>query len=375
MSNLSGEAPLRFISLVVLLAISIIIVMQPSRLNWDMIPYMGIAKTYEIDDYLKVQKSVYEELETELSDADYSRLREGSGYHVYVAENKEYFRQQLPFYSVKPLFPFLIFAGEKLTTISALKIGSMLPKVFLVLVVWLGFFWLSQYSGMLIALAGATVFSLHPATLYYAGWFTPDSMAFFFMFLSCYFLFERRNYKATTAILFLLLLCRPDSIIFAGLIVLYMLIQFPQKRLFVSVSLLFLLAQYFTQSTLSGNYGWKILFHHSFVDTLLAPEDFTPTLSLTEYIQIYIDQFIRQDTLLLIWWGISGSVLAVFTVIKLGWKHPLFALLIINLTYMSSHWVIFPSQKERLLFSSYFMVAFVTILVVSLVLKKDTKPS
>ena len=80
--------------------------------NWDIIGYVGVAYSFVEDKAELVHTKTYSEIKENVPSSQYSLLiGQGSGSKLYksaVARNPENFVQQLPFYSVKPLYPTLM---------------------------------------------------------------------------------------------------------------------------------------------------------------------------------------------------------------------------------------------------------------------------
>ena len=117
---------------------------------------------------------------------------------------------------------------------------------------------------------------------------------------------------------------------------------------------------YQAQVIYSGNYGWATLFHHSFIDRLLEPAKQNVSVSFGQYLdvlQIHSHALVMPETSYSLLLFILLNLLA----LKLLYKQPYlldkkFQTLIITLVFMCAHWLIFPSQKERVLAGSFVFI-------------------
>ena len=102
---------------------------------------------------------------------------------------------------------------------------------------------------------------------------------------------------------------------------------------------------------------------------MIQPSLYTNHLKMMDYIKVYLLQIHTPDTMILAWWVLVALAFAFFRLRNFGIKDRYLYLLIINVFYMSAHWILFPQQNDRLLFTSYLLVVVLGIVTVGELLK------
>ncbi|MBI3195647.1 MAG: hypothetical protein HYZ34_14445, partial [Ignavibacteriae bacterium] len=74
--------------------------------NWDMIPYIASARTFEQHDKKQLHDEVYAEVKISVPTHVFSELTQGE-YRQTMLNDAEAFYQQLPFYKPKLLYVWL----------------------------------------------------------------------------------------------------------------------------------------------------------------------------------------------------------------------------------------------------------------------------
>jgi len=121
---------------------------QKPFMNWDMLGYMGVVANSRSGDTNEIHRITMEAFRQGVPDWLFKRF----GEEHFLANSADIFRQQLPFYSIKPLYPLLIAIFEML--------GAGLAQA-----TWL----VSQASFALLALCLAF---WRPQNAPYAAWLT-----------------------------------------------------------------------------------------------------------------------------------------------------------------------------------------------------------
>ncbi|MCG8492431.1 MAG: hypothetical protein MI743_12505 [Sneathiellales bacterium] len=350
-------------------------VMQNAVYGWDIIPYVGIAKSYTETDKTAIHKQVYAELKEKVDDKKFYNLTRKSDYRTGVFNSPEGLKQQYPFYTVKPAYPALIYFFSEYFKVDAMDAAEWLAKIPMCFFLLLTFYWANRYLDAVTASLLTFGISVYAIQSYFAAWMTPDPLSGLLFFLICYLFIQGANKWLIVAIFPLLILTRPDLIMFAGLVLLCWFLLEKKWRIFAVTIVLALTAQYLTQSIMSGNYGWKVLFHHSFVEKLVTPEAFTPTLAFKDYVAVYLKQLYAKETTTFFFWCAVSFFTSIRFFKTLGHTSALTQLSVINLVYMVVHWAVFPEQNFRLLFCSYVLVVFFAFLLVSNLLNDRVQQS
>jgi hypothetical protein len=290
MSKLSRLAIIPYVCFFLLL--SAYAVLQPEY-TWDLLGYIG--SSVDSTDARTIHDVAFDAIRPFAAKKD---IQVDNPYRVDVAANPYHFAEQLPFYSIKPIYVALI-KGEHRLGIpfprAAVAI-SALSNLLLALLLWR---WLSAYLGGLPLATACTLIMLSPNILELSRWATPDCLATLVAALALYLILEPRLYFWGCSFLVLAVWVRTDVLVVAGIVFMVLLLRgkldFAE---FASLSLLSL-GSYFTINHFAGNYGWPALFYNSFQGGLTTPGETLIHFSRSAYLH----QVVRGAYL----WLISGS--------------------------------------------------------------------
>ncbi len=261
--------------------------------SWDLLGYVGCA--VDSTDPKDIQRAAFDAIRNAPSDED---IRVDTPYRADVAANPYHFTEQLPFYSIKPVYVALIKGLHRAgmpfqKSAIAISAGS---NFLLAVLLWQ---WLAPYlSGWSLA-AACSLIMLSPNILVLSRWATPDLLATLVAAVAIYLILEQKSYFWGSALLLLDVWVRTDALVLAGVVFAVLLVS---RKLdiaqFAALSLL-ALGSYFTINHFAGNYGWSALFYNSFMGGLAAPGETVIHLSRSAYVH----QVVRGAFL----WLISGS--------------------------------------------------------------------
>jgi len=336
--------------------------------DWDLIPYVGTVNSFLEETPQAAHAKTFAEIRQRVPDAQYQYLtgvgRIRDEFRSEVAGNAEVFAQQLPFYSVKPLYPFLMYL---LSTFGVdLVLASVLiAEVAYLLIGGLLMYWLSRYYASLSAGVATYLLMSTPFVLALATFSGPDSLSAFLILLGLYLFVETPHQKTAHAILVASITARPDNIMLVGLLMLYSFVFRKESRPLAVGTVAVALVLYQLQVTLSGNYGWSTLFYHSFIRFMAYPADDPFSLTFADYWGVIA----RESAPLMIaktsYSFILFIVLNVFTLRLESHGSYLysarFQVLLVSLIYSCAHWFIFPGQKERYL-AAFFLFTLVMLI-------------
>jgi hypothetical protein len=266
--------------------------LQPEY-TWDVLGYIGAA--VDSTDARIVHDTAFGAIRPFAAKKE---IQADNPYRADVSANPYHFGEQLPFYSIKPVYIALLKAEHRLGMPypKAAVAISAVSNFLLALLLW---HWLSQYLGGLPLAASCTLILLSPNILELSRWATPDCLATFVAALGLYLILERNLYFWGCALLVLDIWVRTDVLVLAGIVFLVLLVRakldFAQ---FASLSVLSLVS-YFTINHFAGNYGWSALFYNSFLGGLTTPGETIVHFSRSAYVH----QLVRGAYL----WLISGS--------------------------------------------------------------------
>jgi hypothetical protein len=267
-------------------------VVQP-QYTWDLVGYIGAS--VDSPNAEAIHRATFDAIRPISSNKD---IQPDNPYRADVTANPYHFAEQLPFYSIKPIYVALIrgFHRLGLPFPKAAVAISAVSNFLLALLLWR---WLSAYLSGLPLLSVCTLILLSPNILGLARWATPDCLATFVAALAMYLILERRLYFWGCSLLVLNVWVRTDALVLAGIIFVVLLLRGKLDiAQFASLSMLSL-ASYFAINHYAGNYGWPVLFYNSFLGGLTAPGEALIHISRSAYSH----QVVRGAYL----WLISGS--------------------------------------------------------------------
>ncbi len=258
---------------------------QRPAYNWDMIAYMAVALIDSGVPEAEVHQKTYAAL-SDVPEAARKPLIEDGAYRVNVAKDPAKFLSELPFYSVKPLYPALMSvlyrAGVGLATASIVVSAAAYAGLCI-----LFFVWFSRWAAVAVTAPLVVCIALTPFLTQIARVSTPDMLSTFLVLLGTYVVFEKERSGWGAAILILAITARPDCIIYLWWIFCYLLLIRRVSLLGFAAACAAAGLFYLGQTWFSGNYGWKILMYYTFVDYNMDFRNFTP-LALKDYLLIYI---------------------------------------------------------------------------------------
>src|SRR5712672_2688886 len=78
--------------------------------DWDVLAYVGCAINLSESDQVKIHAQVFEQAREELPEEDFHEMTTSVPFRQDVAANPWHFAEQLPFYSIRPLYIELLAA-------------------------------------------------------------------------------------------------------------------------------------------------------------------------------------------------------------------------------------------------------------------------
>jgi hypothetical protein len=343
MSRLSRFAVIPYVGFFLLL--SAYALLQPEY-TWDLLGYIGAS--VNSTDARTIHDVAFDAIRPFAAKKD---LQVDNPYRVDVAANPYHFAEQLPFYSIKPIYVALI-KGEHRLGVPFPRAAVAISAISNFLLAVLLWYWLSSYLRGPVLAASCTLIMLSPNVLELSRWATPDCLATFVAAVGCYVILERKLYFWGSSLLILDIWVRTDVLVLAGIVFLVLLLrgklEFSQ---FASLSLLSL-ASYVTINHFAGNYGWPALFYNSFLGGLTAPGETVVHFSRSAYLH----QVVRGAYL----WFVSGSFALYLLLGGLAiWLHrsSLYAdMMIAVLAARAVSYALYPNGDQR-----YTAVLFVVI--------------
>jgi len=351
----------------------------PPAYNWDMLAYSAISLNEGDPEvrHLRLWRYVERDVPAQSiailrgqvsEDLTDPRNIDTLNYRQATATDPLAFADQLPFYSVKPLYPAAIAAGVR--SIDALSewfgeasdVGPIVVSVLIGKFCWMGlgvaFFLLMRlrFSNLLAALTTTCAMAL-PTIHELGSYSTPDALSGL-LILTAFVLALRDPSRlwtiAASGVALLAVAARPDNVILLGMLLTWFLwnsrIRFRWAVVVGGAGVLWYLAI----SQLSNNYGWSVLMHHSFYDYAEYPSQLAPQYAVGELLTLYLSM-LASSGLFFKFFGFGLMILALRYSQRGGYDRLLQALMVM-LGFMLVHWLIFPDQKDRLLVAAYLFI-------------------
>jgi hypothetical protein len=329
------------------LLLSVWIVLQP-QYTWDLLGYIG--SSIDSTDAKVIHKTVFDAIKPVSSGAE---IQVDNPYRVDVAANPYHFAEQLPFYSIKPVYVELVKVAHHTGMPfprAAISISAA-SNFLLATILWL---WLGSYLGGWVLAGACSLVMLSPNILALARWATPDCLATAVAAFGLYLILERKKYFWGCALLVVNVWIRTDALVLAGIAfaVLYLCRKIDAVE-FASLSIL-ALASYFTINHFSGTYGWAALFYNSFLGGLTAPGEAVLHFSRSAYMH----QVVRGSFVWLIYGSFALYILLGALAIWLG-RSAIYAYMVVAvLLARVVSYFLYPNGDQR-----YTAVLYIVVLV------------
>ena len=310
--------------------------------NADMVGY--IACTIPSNDFQQINRDTYSALESSVVPRHF-RLLTGlnPGEQNRHAKSTELAEVQL-FYSIKPLYIIAIQVLH-LFGISSVRATYLISALGYLGAGWLLWKWIGW---------PAYVVMIAPPIIGLVRYSTPDGMNLLLAMTGFYLIGERRWYVRGAAFLLVCVWVRPDMLILSGLT--FVALWLTRKIDFVELCTLSVLAviSYWTIMHVSGNYGWSVLFAHSFYSAahVTTPGEQIFHITPQMYITTFFNNLRPLELVNLTDIGAVQSGLAIFVLLATlaikRQRDPVYrALTLATLFSMAIHYLLFPSPDFR----------------------------
>jgi hypothetical protein len=288
---LKPQAYVKILYLVFFLFLSAWAVFQP-QYTWDLVGYIG--SSVDSTDPVVIHDTAFNAIRG-ISSPD---MQVDNPYRVDVAANPFHFTEQLPFYSIKPVYVLLVKAVHRAgmsfpRSTVAVSAGS---NFLLAVLLWV---WLSRYLSAWACAAACSLIMLSPNILALSRWPTPDCLATLIAATGLYLILERSAYFWGSSLLVIDVWTRTDALILAGIVFALLLVLRKLDVAQFACLCILALGSYFAINHFAGSYNWSTLFYNSFLGGVPAPGEMIIHLSRSAYLH----QVIRGSFL----WLIYGS--------------------------------------------------------------------
>ncbi|WP_027376645.1 hypothetical protein [Kaistella palustris] len=333
---------------------------QHREYGWDMPGYIGSYYLVDPpDNSLGIRENVYSAIRAEAPEFQYSKMvgfGQAENWNDFISKIDDAFNLQIPYYSIKVFYVFLIFCFHKIGF--SLPVASFLPNIISFFIFgFLLFFIFKEIlkDRKLLAFLLTLILLLIPPFRYLATIPSPDMLTLLFLTWFAYSVVNRQELYIQFMILMLLIFSRPDFIIFGiSYLAIFFLHGLYKRRNFGYMPVLLALvmaATYFLILKVNSYPGWKDVFYDTFIHRRKYISG-DAQFSFKEYVRILADHLINFKKVFLI---MLGLITVVFYFSKDLWLRSLAVLLVINI-YIK--FAFFPAPGEYRFFIGFLLLLF-----------------
>jgi len=353
------SAPLPFF---LLAAFALTLSVYKPLYNGDIICYIAAAKSFDERDFESLHSFTYDQLRNSVPGATYEELVQGSRRHA-ISTDSSAFKEQLPFYQIRPLYTGLIYLFYK-TGVNIVFATHMVSGVAVVVAV--AFLYLMSVS----FLAKPLIYTVPPLALIFgivdlARFSTPDGLVFLAVILSAY-LYLKQRIALLLIFLPIMLGIRTDLILFTIPFVCFVFLFERSSRWKAAQSIFVSVAIYIGIGAYWENPGWSTIFYCTLVQPLTHPISMPPTLTTQHYFYALFDGIknsLNNKSLVLYVLAAAYSLYLIKTHAKttsfvIALKSPSAVLTVVCLLFLVSHFLAFPVAWNRFFSAPYLVGAF-----------------
>ncbi|MEI6336423.1 MAG: hypothetical protein WCS87_17845 [Methylococcaceae bacterium] len=332
--------------------------------NWDMIPYIAAAKSFEEENLESLHSFTYDQLRHSVKEYEYKKMTTGDvgNYRYVISTDSSAFKEQLPFYKIRPVYTGLIYllykAGGNISFATHIISGV---SVFIAV----GILYLISTSFLATPLIFAVPFLAVIFGIYdLATLSTPDGLGFLACILSVYF-YLKKYITLLLIILPIMIGIRTDFILFTIPLLFFVFLFERSCRWKTLLSILISVGIYIGIITYFKNPGWSTIFYFACIQPLIHPISIPPMLTASDYRWALFrgikDLYSESFYLYLLLTTYSIYLInnhANKTSIIIALKAPSTILTIVCLITVVSHILILPNIEKRYYSPFYIISAF-----------------
>lgn len=326
--------------------------------NWDLLPYIAAADRFGGASDEAAHADAYDVIRATLPARDVELMTASNAYRRALTEDPSAFAEQLPFYTVKPAYPLLMLQLRRIG-LNPVDASLLISRVSYIAVGMLLLAWLGSFLAPLPALATAWALVNAPFVIELARLSTPDALSAALILGALVVICRTGSFRIGLGLLLLSLFVRPDNVLWLLAVAAWAAVSGRRTpAVFAALAGIVICA---LLMRLAGHPGWTILFHHSFVASLVHPLTFQPTSGALDYVRTYLRQSHPAHLpLLMIPWSLITVWLARARWRRSGTADDGFRLLLVAGGFVLAHWAIFPGD-DRFLVPAYLATLVVLI--------------
>ncbi|HEY7132012.1 MAG TPA: glycosyltransferase family 39 protein [Candidatus Limnocylindrales bacterium] len=345
--------------------------------NADLVDYIATVHQWQGKSGQALSDATYADLKAFLPQSLYDDVTGVAGdptinrnvYLRQLAADPQALTEQIPFYSVKPLYPGLMFVLTSL----GVQVGFASVLISAVAYALLGlllFGWFRRHLGPWRSLLAATLLVISPPFWVLSHLSTPDALCLLLVATALFVLVELRRPIPAIAILLVSILARPNAVVITVALLAAMVVARQASGIRIrwwvaGIGAVAAVGLVLVLQRLSGNYGLGVLFYHAVIAYLPYPTQGAPAVALSEVARIYAFRIVQLATSPVPLFTLLG-VLALY--LRLGRVREVFddaasLAVLAALLAMVPGWLTYPNEPERILVGSF--LAAIVVLIVS----------
>jgi len=349
--------------------------------NADIVEYVATVHVWHGLSGQMLSDATYRDLAAFLTPAQYNDVTGAAGdptsnrnaYLHALATDPTALAEQIPFYSVKPLYPALM-AGLNALGLSLGVASVLISAIAYGLVGLLLFAWFIRHLSPWRAWLAATLLLVSPPFWVLGQLSSPDALTLLIVAIGAFTFVELRRPWAAIAVLLVAVLARPNAALLALAFIGVAAVATGSSRVRIrpfaavaagaaAVMLVFALQK------LSGNYGLGTLYYHAVVAYLPHPSLGAPALPLGDIVKEYVFRTIELALTPVPVFVLVG-VLALFLrlpaagFVRAARSDPASLATVAALLALIPGWLTYPNEPERILVGSFLVAT--AVLVISI---------
>lgn len=276
-----------------LLPIAIFTYKHPAY-NFDMLGYMALVIRMDTHDLNEVHATTYGKARQDIPAEEYRKLTEALPFRTKMASDPLQFEKILPIYSVKPLYIGLCWLSYKWGF--SLVNSTVVPSIISYFIIGLFLlFWLRRYLKPLTAFLSALLIMCSMFVVAIAGHSTPDCLSTLFLFVSVYFILEKRNISLMLLFFLLSVFTRVDNVITCFFVISFL--AFNKKWKMINPR------QYLLMTAILGiayvlailpvtQFGWSIFYYSQYARHIDFSRDFNRPVTFSSYTELVYSKLV-----------------------------------------------------------------------------------
>ncbi len=263
--------------------------------NFDMLGYMALViKMDKPHSIAEIHDITYATARQTIPANDYEKLTETSEYRKRFEADPSEFTKVLPNYIVKPLYIWFCWLSYKGG--SSLPMATVMPSIISYLLLGLFLFhWFRKYLHTVSAFAGAALIMYSIFITAIARLSTPDCLSALFLFISIYFILEKRSLAWMSIFFLLAIFSRLDNVITCFFILSFL--TFSKKWKLISQKQYFLMLTILTIVYVAivlpvKQFGWSIFFYSEYAKHIDYSRDFDQQVSFLSYFALVYSKLV-----------------------------------------------------------------------------------